>query len=172
MDVTVYSAPGCPYCRQVKEYLRARGILFRDVDVSRDTMAAHEMVQRSGQRGVPVVDIDGQMVVGFDRARLDAILSKRKPKPKGLGALVADAADMAAAGKTKLTTGAYIGRVKAGSAAERAGLRAGDVIVAIAGNPVRSASALQTLISRVPRGRQVSIEYARNGQRLTVTVAL
>jgi len=170
VSVTVYSTPSCPYCRQVKEYLQARGIPFRDVDVSRDAMAAHEMVQKSGQRGVPVVDIDGQMVVGFDRGRLDAVLSKRKPK--GLGALVADAADMAAAGKTKLRTGAYVGRVKAGSAAERAGLRAGDVIVAIAGNPVRSATALQTLLARVPKGRQVPIEYARDGQRLTVTVAL
>jgi glutaredoxin 3 len=170
LGVTVYSTPSCPYCRQVKEYLRARGIAFRDVDVSRDPMAAHDMVQKSGQRGVPVVEVDDQMVVGFDRGRLDAILSNRKPK--GLGALVADAAQVASAGKTEITTGAYVGRVKAGSAAERAGLRVGDVITAVAGNPVHSATGLQTLIARVPKGRQVSIEYARDGQRLTVTVAL
>jgi len=168
--VTVYSTPSCPYCHQVKQYLQARGISFDDRDVSRDAAAAEEMVRLSGQRGVPVIRIGDQVVVGFDRARLDAILDSSTPKE--LGAVVADAALMAARGRTDVADGAYVGRVKAGSAAEGAGLCAGDVIVALAGHAVHSASGLETLLARVPAGRTIPIEYVRNGQRYTVTVAL
>lgn len=170
MRVTVYSTPSCPYCHQVKQYLRARGVEFRDLDVSRDAAAADEMVRLSGQRGVPVIQIGDQVVVGFDRARLEAILGSAAPK--GLGAAVADAAVMAAQGRTDLTDGAYVGRVKPGSIAELAGLRAGDVIVALGANSVRSATGLETLLARVPHGREVPIEYIRNGRRYTVKIML
>jgi glutaredoxin 3 len=76
-SVTVYSTPTCPYCVMVKQYLTRQGVAFRDVDVSRDITAARDMVQRSGQMGVPVVDIDGQMVIGFDRIRINQMLGLR-----------------------------------------------------------------------------------------------
>jgi len=57
-----------------KRYLRERGIRFRDVDVSRDPAAARDMVRRSGQQGVPVIDINGKIVVGFDRAKINQLL--------------------------------------------------------------------------------------------------
>ena len=57
-----------------KKYFRQKGIKFRDVDVSRDTAAARDMVRRSGQQGVPVIDIGGKIVVGFDRPRIDKYL--------------------------------------------------------------------------------------------------
>jgi glutaredoxin len=57
-----------------KRYLRERGIKFRDVDVSRDAAAARDMVRRSGQQGVPVIDINGKIVVGFDRPKIDRLL--------------------------------------------------------------------------------------------------
>lgn len=72
--VIVFSTPNCPYCNMAKRYLRDRGIRFRDVDVSRDPAAARDMVRRSGQQGVPVIDINGKIVVGFDRARIDQLL--------------------------------------------------------------------------------------------------
>lgn len=169
MRVTVYSTPTCPYCHQVKQYLQTRGISFDDRDVSRDAAAAEEMVRLSGQRGVPVILIGDQVVVGFDRARLDAILSSVAPS-RGLGVAVADAADMASRGKTDLTSGAYVGRVKAGSVAEQAGLRVGDVIVSLAGHPVHSAASLETLVARLPKGRAVQAEYVRDGRRSTVTL--
>lgn len=74
--VKVYSTPICPYCEMVKSYLDQKGITYEDFDVSIDRMARDEMVRRSGQMGVPVTDIDGQIVVGFDRDRLDKILRK------------------------------------------------------------------------------------------------
>lgn len=72
--VIVFSTPNCPYCNMAKRYLRERGIRFRDVDVSRDPAAARDMVRRSGQQGVPVIDINGKIVVGFDRARMNQLL--------------------------------------------------------------------------------------------------
>lgn len=73
-SVVVFSTPTCPWCARLKAYLKQNKIAFRDVDVSRDTVAALEMVRRSGQMGVPQAWIDGQVVVGFDRARVDALL--------------------------------------------------------------------------------------------------
>nr|WP_299027075.1 glutaredoxin family protein [uncultured Thermanaerothrix sp.] len=72
--VIVFSTPNCPFCNMAKRYLRERGIKFRDVDVSRDAAAARDMVRRSGQQGVPVIDINGNIVVGFDRPKIDRLL--------------------------------------------------------------------------------------------------
>ena len=73
-EVTIYTSPTCSWCEAVKDYLRAREIDFEEVDVSADMDRAQELVERSGQYGVPVIDIDGEMVVGFDRPRIDALL--------------------------------------------------------------------------------------------------
>mgnify|MGYP005845626683 FL=1 len=72
--VIVFSTPNCPYCNMAKRYLRERGVRFRDVDVSRDPAAARDMVRRSGQQGVPVIDINGKIVIGFDKARINQLL--------------------------------------------------------------------------------------------------
>jgi glutaredoxin 3 len=75
--VIVFSTPTCPYCTAAKSYLRSKGVPFRDVDVSRDAAAARDMVRRTGQMGVPVVEIDGRPIVGFDRNRIDSALGLR-----------------------------------------------------------------------------------------------
>jgi len=72
--VIVYSTSSCPWCNAAKRYLRERGIRFYDVDVSKDKKAAEEMVRKSGQMGVPVIDINGHIIVGFDRAKIDRLL--------------------------------------------------------------------------------------------------
>jgi glutaredoxin 3 len=72
--VTVYSTPTCRYCAAAKKYLKQHRIAFRDIDVSRDAQAAAEMKRRSGQQGVPVIDVNGRIIVGFDKRRLDAAL--------------------------------------------------------------------------------------------------
>jgi len=73
-NVIVFSTPTCSFCNMAKKYFREKGIRFRDVDVSRDPAAARDMVLRSGQQGVPVIDIGGRIVVGFDRPRIDKYL--------------------------------------------------------------------------------------------------
>ncbi len=72
--VIVFSTPTCPWCSKAKTYLRSQGVAFRDVDVSRDAAAARDLVRRTGQMGVPVVEIDGRPIVGFDQRRIDAAL--------------------------------------------------------------------------------------------------
>ena len=73
--VILYSTPTCSWCRTIKEYFRKNNIKFRDIDVSKDQKAAEEMVKRSGQQGVPQTMIGGQVVVGFDKARIDQLLN-------------------------------------------------------------------------------------------------
>lgn len=72
--VTVYSTPTCPYCVRAKEYLKANNIDFTDVDVSSDEAAGAKMVEKSGQMGVPVLDIDGEIIVGFDKEKIKKTL--------------------------------------------------------------------------------------------------
>jgi glutaredoxin-like YruB-family protein len=73
-DVIVYSTPTCPYCVRAKEYLNKKGVVYRDVNVAVDRAAAHEMVQKSGQMGVPVIVVDDKVVVGLDQKELDRLL--------------------------------------------------------------------------------------------------
>ena len=74
-NITVYSTPTCPYCIRLKEYLTQRGIIFTNIDVSGEQEGLNKMVNISGQMGVPVVDIDGQIVIGFDREKIDRLLA-------------------------------------------------------------------------------------------------
>ncbi len=72
--VIIFTTPTCSFCNMTKKYFREKGIKFKEVDVSRDAAAARDMVRRSGQMGVPVVDIGGKIVVGFDRPKIDKYL--------------------------------------------------------------------------------------------------
>ncbi|MFW5852713.1 MAG: glutaredoxin family protein [Nanoarchaeota archaeon] len=73
-NVTVYSTPTCPHCHHAKDFLKEHNVEFQDVDVSSDREKAKEMIEKSGQMGVPVIDIDGQIIVGFDQGRISELL--------------------------------------------------------------------------------------------------
>ncbi|HVC86553.1 MAG TPA: glutaredoxin family protein [Gaiellaceae bacterium] len=72
--VLVFTTPTCPWCVRAKQYLRQRNVKFREVDVSRDAAAARDLVRRTGQMGVPVVEIDGRPIVGFDKQQINRLL--------------------------------------------------------------------------------------------------
>lgn len=72
--IKIYSTPTCPYCVTLKNFLKEKGIEFLDIDVSQDEKELKEMVDKSGQMGVPVADINGQIVVGFDRDKICELL--------------------------------------------------------------------------------------------------
>lgn len=74
MSVKVYSTPSCSWCVKAKDYLKANNISFEEHDVSKDRSAAVEMVNKSGQRGVPVLDINENIIVGFDKKAIDKLL--------------------------------------------------------------------------------------------------
>ena len=66
-NVKVYSTPTCPYCKMAKKFLQDNNVVFEDIDVSNDRQKAEEMIKKSGQMGVPVLDIDGTIIIGFDK---------------------------------------------------------------------------------------------------------
>jgi glutaredoxin 3 len=72
--VTVYSTPTCPYCIRAKQFLKTNNVVFADIDVSADPAKADEMIQKSGQMGVPVLDIEGEIIVGFDQDKIKETL--------------------------------------------------------------------------------------------------
>ena len=74
MNVTVYSTPTCPWCVKVKDWLTANNVEFEDVNVAADRDRAREMIDKSGQMGVPVTDIDGKLLVGYDETKLKEML--------------------------------------------------------------------------------------------------
>ena len=73
--IRIFSTPTCMYCQTLKSFLKEKNIAFEDIDVSKDEIALKEMVDKSGQMGVPVIDIDGQIVVGFDRNKIVELLN-------------------------------------------------------------------------------------------------
>lgn len=73
-NVTVYSTPACPHCNTLKTHLRKNGVSFRDINVASDQQKAQELVKRTGQQGVPQTEINGQWVLGFDKAKINRLL--------------------------------------------------------------------------------------------------
>lgn len=73
--VTVYSTQTCPYCVYAKRYLSEKGVKYTDYNVGADQAKANEMVRKSGQMGVPVLDINGTIIVGFNRPAIDSALA-------------------------------------------------------------------------------------------------
>jgi len=157
-----------------KEFLSRRGVPFQEFDVSLDREAAMRMIRLSKQQGVPVITVDENVIVGFDRRRLEQLLPQEpvkgphRPAETGphLGVEVADAMP-----RVKLD-GAYVGGVKSGSPAEKAGLKAGDVITALDGQPVRSAADVERIVAGLKPGAQVTVACVRNGQQLQAEVVV
>jgi glutaredoxin 3 len=74
--IIVYSTPSCPYCSLAKDYLRKKDVEFEEKDVSKDRAAARQMIEKSGEMGVPQIDINGKIIVGFDRDAIDEELRR------------------------------------------------------------------------------------------------
>ncbi|MFH1967760.1 MAG: glutaredoxin domain-containing protein [bacterium] len=72
--VKIYSTPTCVYCKTLKEYLSSKNIEFQDIDVSKSEKDLQEMIKLSGQMGVPVVNINGEILAGFDKLKIDKLL--------------------------------------------------------------------------------------------------
>jgi glutaredoxin-like YruB-family protein len=91
-EVIVYSTPNCPYCTMAKSYLGGKGVKFTDYDVSKDRQRAEEMIAKSGQGAVPVLQINGRIIVGFDRQVIDNALIRAPPprRDAALGNIIYD----------------------------------------------------------------------------------
>ena len=74
MTVTIYGTKTCPWCVKAKDYFKSKKITFKDIDVSKDRNAAKEMVDKTGQMGVPVIEINGKFIVGFNQVAIESVL--------------------------------------------------------------------------------------------------
>jgi len=155
MQVTIYTTPTCGYCHQAKSFLDSLGVAYTEHDVSRDRAAAQEMVRLTGQMGVPVITVDNEVIIGFDRGRLQNLLAgAKRPGPPRFGLKIADAAG----------GGAVVGGVSPGLTGERAGLRAGDVITAVNSAAVKRTTDVERALAGLRPGGIVSILFRRDGQ--------
>lgn len=78
MNVKVYMTPTCPWCKKLKEWLKKKKVAYQEIDVVENDKEREEMVEKSGQMAVPVIDIDGTIIVGFDEKKLEEKLEKKK----------------------------------------------------------------------------------------------
>lgn len=76
--IKIYSTPTCVYCETLKIFLKEHNIEFEEIDVSRDKKAQEEMIKKSGQMGVPVVEINGEIIIGFDKKKISELLNIKK----------------------------------------------------------------------------------------------
>jgi glutaredoxin-like YruB-family protein len=76
--ITVYTATWCAFCHAAKSYFDKIGVEYTDKDIDANPAFAEELVAKSGQRGIPVIDIDGEIIVGFDKPKIDAALKESK----------------------------------------------------------------------------------------------
>jgi len=74
MKIIIYGTDSCPWCHKAREFMNEHKVKFTDKNVGEDQKAAQEMIKKSGQQGVPVIDVDGEIIVGFDEDRLRSLL--------------------------------------------------------------------------------------------------
>lgn len=73
-QVKIYTTPTCVYCKMAKQFFKEHNVEYQEADVAKDAAEREEMIKKSGQLGVPVIDIDGELVIGFDQAKLSELL--------------------------------------------------------------------------------------------------
>lgn len=159
----------------VKEFLSQKGVAFKEVDVSRDPAAAQELVNRTGQMGVPVTIIDGKTIVGFDRMQLEQVIAltqMREKRRPSFGASVADASKFKPGKGSGATLGAYVGKVSPGSVAEVMGLTSGDIITEFNMQHITNAADLENALSKLSKGDHISLVILRGDKTITAEGAL
>ena len=73
--VRLFTSPSCPFCYSLKDFLKEKGIEFEEIDVSQDEKAKEEMIKKTGRLEAPIIEIDGQIVVGFDKEKICKLLN-------------------------------------------------------------------------------------------------
>ena len=149
----------------VKEFLSQKDIGFEERDVSRNPSYAQELVGKTSQMGVPVTIINGQIVVGFDRVRLEQLLNQKQTIQRpSFGASIADASKITARKSVGITIGAYVGIVRPGSVAMRIGLILGDIITEINMKRIANARDLEHALSSLNNGSRFSLLFLRSNE--------
>jgi S1-C subfamily serine protease len=138
------------------------GVQYREFDVSQDQQAGREMVDLTGQMGVPVIVIDGEYIIGFDRQRIVQLVEAGKNAPPKIrfGLKIADAQKVLEAD----TAGVVIGGVAPGALGEKAGLKMGDIITRINDRAISGVMDAENVLTNVKPGDIVNFIFLRGGQ--------
>ena len=172
MQVTLYSSPTCGYCHQAERFLKERGVHFTKYDISVDPVSARKVAEMTGQMAVPVIMVDDQVVVGFDKPRLEQLLAKRSQKGRpSFGLRVTDASKVAEQ-EDNHHLGAYVDRVAPGYPGDKAGLKKGDIIVQVNSRLIRSAVDLADTLANLSTGSEAVIRFSRGGKHLMSEVPI
>ena len=156
----------------MKEFLSRKGIPYQEHDVSIDLGAGQEVMKLTGQNGVPVTVVDGQLVIGFDQQRLEQLFDQQHGGvPPKFGAAVAN---VGKAGKKEVPIifGAYVGRVTPNSIAERAGLTVGDIIIQMNNQPISNTADLERTMTGFKQGDKLTVVLIRGTSVLTVETSV
>jgi S1-C subfamily serine protease len=149
----------------LKEFLSQKGVDFKEYDISDNPVAASELARRSGQMGVPVTFIDSEMIIGFDKAKLEQALAKMpKSERPSFGASIADASRVTAQQGKGITLGAYIGGIRPGSIAETIGLKVGDIVTDINGQRIMRANDMEMALARLQKGSRLNVTFSRGNE--------
>ena len=149
----------------VKQFLSQKGVSYEDRDVSRNQAYARELVNNTGQMGVPVTVFDGEIVVGFDRQRLEQLVSNGpKARRPSFGASIADADRISVKQGSGMTSGAYVGGTRQDSVAQRMGLKKGDIITRVNKQKITNTGDLERVLSIMQEGQRILVEFTRNGK--------
>jgi glutaredoxin 3 len=154
MQVTLYSSPTCGYCHQAERFLKERGVHFTKYDISADPVSAREVAEMTGQMAVPVITVDGQVVVGFDRPKLEQLLTK--------GTHRGDNHHL----------GAYVDKVAPGYPGDKAGIKKGDIIVQVNSRLIRSAVDLADTLADLSAGSEAVVRFSRGGNYIKSKVPI
>jgi glutaredoxin len=166
-SVMLYVSPANPFCHQVYDFLVRREVAFTVHDVSEDPAAMRAMAFASGQHDVPVLVVDGQVYTGFDLSLLNRLFPRPGSRGIRLGISVASAKP-----SEDRPGGAYVGQVKADTPADRAGIRAGDIIIEMAQRPVRRAEDVHTIAAEINPGSRIPLTIWRARRRLRLIVGV
>ncbi len=159
--IILYASPFSADCHKARNFLESREIEFIAFDVSSDPVAMQHMVRISGQRHVPVIVKGNQVIIGLDLARLGRLFPRNKRPKIRLGVSITDVK-----ATDKHPEGVYVGGVRAGSLAERAGVKKGDIIIELAQHPIKKTSDIHTIMSDVLTGDPVAITVWRSGRTM------
>jgi len=145
----------------LKEFLSRKGIPYQDHDVNSDPAAAQEAIRLTGQNGVPVTVIDGQPVVGFNEPRLEQLIDQAQAAQRlKFGAGIGNVGKAGRKG-VPIIFGAYVGRIGAGSIAERVGLAIGDVIIQMNNQQISNTADLERFMVGIKQGDKLSVIFIR-----------
>lgn len=154
----------------MKEFLSRKGVDFTERDISRDRVAAQELIKLTGRMAVPVTVVGSEAIIGFDRERLETVIDRLQPQPEAprpsFGAAVADAGRITARQSAGIVLGAYVGNIHPGSLAERIGLAKGDIITEINRQGIANAADMEAAFSRLDKGSFVTVVFQRGDRKL------